>query len=293
MIQIENLFYTYPPDNVALRDVSLSVSDGDFIAIMGQNGAGKTTLIKHLNGLLKPQRGSVLVNGLDTRTESVARLSKVVGFVFQNANHSLFAETVEKELEFTLRNFNVSPEEIPVRAQKVLTEFDLVQYRTRSPFSLSGGEQKRLALAAILCVNPPIIVLDEPTIGQDSIQKRSLANLLGQFVSEKKTVIIVTHDIEFVAEYIPRTLVMSQGQIIADGPTDRILTDPWITEQTALRLPEITQLCRGVASEINGFPMNLTTVEQGLNAICSFFDHHFKDKRELARRSIDTDRRDH
>ena len=225
MIEIENLTYVYPPNNPALQDLSLMLPDGEFVAIMGQNGAGKTTLIKHLNGLLKPQHGTVLINGKNTRTESVAFLSKIVGFVFQNANHSLFSETVENELLFTLKNFNIDEDKIPIIIENTLQEYNLTQYRDRSPFSLSGGEQKRLALAAILCVDPTIIVLDEPTIGQDALQKKRLAAILTKYVESKKTVIIVTHDIEFVAEYVPRTLVMANGRIVADGPTQAILTD--------------------------------------------------------------------
>lgn len=242
---------------------------------MGQNGAGKTTLIKHFNGLLKPQIGTVRVDGIDTRTSTVAQLAKKVGFVFQNANHSLFAESVEQELSFTLHNFNVPEEEIPLTITKTLEQFHLEKYRLKSPFTLSGGEQKRLALAAVLCVNPKILVLDEPTIGQDAIQKKSLMRLLKKQVAQGRTVIIVTHDIEYVAEHIPRTIIMAHGEIIGDGPTESLLTQSNIIKETGLYPPELTRLSQSLTEIVPQFPTRITKIKQIYDAILQFFKFDF------------------
>ncbi|MEM3716029.1 MAG: ABC transporter ATP-binding protein, partial [Candidatus Bathyarchaeia archaeon] len=167
MIEVEDVYFTYPNGVEALKGVSLKIYDGEFIAIMGQNGAGKTTLVKHFNGLLKPTRGRVLVDGVDTRHTTVASLARKVGFVFQNPDHQLFSETVEEEISFALRNFGFDENVIRERVEWALNLLDLAQYRKASPFMLSGGERKRVALASVLAWDPDILVLDEPTIGQD------------------------------------------------------------------------------------------------------------------------------
>ena len=173
MILVEGVWFTYPDGPTALRGVSLKVNNGERVAIMGENGAGKTTLVKCFNGLLKPQKGVILVNGLDTRKATVAELSRRVGFVFQNADDQLFSDTVFSEVAFALRNFGFPKNQVRSRVGKILRILDLDRYRNASPFSLSGGERKRVSLASTLCFDPETIVLDEPTIGQDGSQKKN------------------------------------------------------------------------------------------------------------------------
>ncbi|MDI9644236.1 MAG: ABC transporter ATP-binding protein [Candidatus Verstraetearchaeota archaeon] len=242
MISVEGVTYSYGGDVVALDGVSLEVGDSELLAIVGENGAGKTTLVKHLNGLLKPQKGKVFVGGIDTKETTVARIARKVGLVFQNPDHQLFAETVEKELAFALTNFGASPEEIRSRVEWALAEFSLVKYRDRSPFTLSGGEKKRVSLASVLCYDPEIIVLDEPTTGQDNLQKTRLAGLLTKLNRQGKTVIVVTHDIEFVADFIPRVVVMSRGKIIADGKAEEVLVAKEVMESSSLLPPQLAEL---------------------------------------------------
>jgi len=225
MIEVERLTYVYPSDTVALRDVSLTVEGGEFVAIMGENGAGKTTLIKHFNGLFKPSEGSVTIDGVDTREKSVAELSRDVGLVFQNPDHQLFSETVEEEISFALRNFGYDE-----------------RYRDSSPFMLSGGERKRVALASVLAWNPRCVVLDEPTIGQDQMQKNKLGELIMQLNTQGRTVVIVSHDIEFVADCAPRVVLMAGGRILADGAASEVLTDPDKIVAASLVPPQVTQL---------------------------------------------------
>jgi len=242
MIEVERLTYVYPSDTVALRDVSLTVEGGEFVAIMGENGAGKTTLIKHFNGLFKPSEGSVTIDGVDTREKSVAELSRDVGLVFQNPDHQLFSETVEEEISFALRNFGYDEDVVERRTAWALNLLDLERYRDSSPFMLSGGERKRVALASVLAWNPRCVVLDEPTIGQDQMQKNKLGELIMQLNTQGRTVVIVSHDIEFVADCAPRVVLMAGGRILADGAASEVLTDPDKIVAASLVPPQVTQL---------------------------------------------------
>lgn len=242
LIEAEDVYFTYPNGVEALRGVWAKIDDGEFIAIMGQNGAGKTTLVKHFIGLLKPTKGRVLVDGVDTRSISVAQLARKVGFVFQNPDHQLFSETVEEEIAFALKNFGFDEKTIRERVDWALNLLDLTRYRKTSPFMLSGGERKRVALASVLAWDPKILVLDEPTIGQDAYQKEKLRHFIIHLNQQGKTVIVVTHDIEFVAECEPRVILMANGRIIADGEAREVLTDPALMKEASLIPPEITQV---------------------------------------------------
>lgn len=242
MIEAENVHFTYPNGVEALKGVSLTIKNGEFVAIMGENGAGKTTLVKHLNGLLKPTKGTVHIDGVNTTKVSVATLARNVGFVFQNPDHQLFSETVEEEIAFALKNFGFKEKTTKKRVTWALNLLGLTQYRKTSPFMLSGGERKRVALASILAWNPKILMLDEPTIGQDYRQKENLLQFILQMKAQRKTIIIVTHDVEFVAECSPRVLLMREGRIVADGEAPKVLTSPEILTQASIVPPQITQI---------------------------------------------------
>ncbi|MCD6242925.1 ABC transporter ATP-binding protein [Candidatus Bathyarchaeota archaeon] len=242
MIEVKNVYFTYPNGVEALKGVSLKIDRGDFVAIMGQNGAGKTTLVKHFNGLLKPTKGDVFVDGINTRDESVATLARKVGYVFQNPDHQLFCETVEQEIAFALKNFGFKEELIEKRVKWALNLLGLTQYRESSPFMLSGGERKRVALASVLAWDPEVVVLDEPTIGQDYMQKERLRQFIMQLRSQGKTVVIVTHDVEFVADCNPRIVLMANGKILADGPAEEILTNSNLLAKASVISPQITQI---------------------------------------------------
>jgi energy-coupling factor transport system ATP-binding protein len=242
MIEAENVHYSYPSKVEALKGVSLTIKDGEFVAIMGQNGAGKSTFVKHFNGLLKPSLGTVKVDGVETTKSSVATLARNVGFVFQNPDHQLFSETVEEEISFALKNFGFDAKVIEERVTWALNLLSLSQYRKTSPFLLSGGERKRVALASVLAWDPKTLVLDEPTIGQDHEQKEKLQQFIMQMQSQGKTVVTVTHDVEFVAECNPRVVLMKEGRIAADGVGCKILTDPATLELSSIVLPQIAQV---------------------------------------------------
>ncbi len=241
MIEVKDLHFEYDGKEV-LHNVNLRVTDGEFVAIMGENGAGKTTLVKHFNGLLKPTRGEVLVDGLSTKKSTVAALSRYVGLVFQNPDHQLFSETVFQEVAFSLINFGYPEETIKKRVKLILETLDLASYTEDSPFLLSGGERKRVALASVLVSDPKYVILDEPTIGQDHQQKDKLRNFIIQLNSQGRTVVIVTHDVEFVVECRPRVILLSRGSIIADNPYDVIFSDNELIEKASLASPQIAML---------------------------------------------------
>ena len=242
MIEAKDVCYTYPNGVQALDGVSLTIENGEFVALMGQNGAGKTTLVKHFNGLLKPSKGDVLIDGVNTTDVSVAALARKVGLVFQNPDHQFFSESVKKEVSFALKNFGYDEGSIEKRVDWALSLLDLAEYREVSPFMLSGGERKRVALASILAWDPKIVILDEPTIGQDHAQKDRLRQFIIQLNAQGKTVVIVTHDIEFVVECKPRVVLMANGKIIADGDTNRVLTDKDLVARASLVLPEVARI---------------------------------------------------
>ncbi len=264
MIEVHDLWYSYN-EVIALRGISLKIERGEIVAIMGENGAGKTTLIKHFNGLLKPMKGYVKVFGIDTRKATVAELSRRVGLVFQNPDHQLFAETVEEEVAFALKNFGYPENVIKKRVEWALKLLDLYDLKDQSPYALSGGERKRVAIASILSYDPDIIVFDEPTVGQDYAQKERLAQLIKLLWSRGKTIIVVTHDVEFVAENFPRVILMSRGKIIADDNTRRVLTNLSLIKKAKLNPPQITQ----IAFELSdlGVPKDIMWIHEARDAI--------------------------
>jgi energy-coupling factor transport system ATP-binding protein len=265
IVQIKDISYSYSGGVDALLGVSLTIKRGEYVAIMGENGAGKTTLVKHFNGLLRPKSGIVILDGEDVSGKSVASLARKVGLVFQNADDQLFAEDVEGELSFALRNFGYEESVIKERVDWALNILDLQRYKKSSPFILSGGERKRVALASILAWNPDVLVLDEPTIGQDYGQKERLKHFLIQLRTQGKTVVIVTHDVEFVAESKPRIILMAQGRIIADGTTKNIMTDDKSLEASSVSPPEVTKLFMKLTKY--GFPRDVLDVDEAFDLL--------------------------
>jgi len=260
MIEVRDVYYSYPSGVQALSGVTVTIRDREFVAVMGENGAGKSTLVKHFNGILKPSKGEVLVDGVPTTKASVAQLSRDVGLVFQNPDHQLFSETVEEEIAFGLRNFGFGEKEIEERTNWVLNLLDLMRYRKSSPFVLSGGERKRVALAAVLAWNPKVIVLDEPTVGQDYSQKERLRQFVLEVSGQGRTVVMVTHDVEFVADCSPRVIVMSRGHIVGDGEAVEVLTDLELLSKASVLPPQVTQLL-GQLSDL-GLPRKILDLSE-------------------------------
>ena len=270
MILVEGVSFKYPSGVEALKGVFLTVKDGEFIAIMGQNGAGKTTLVKHFNGLLKPSSGTIRVDGVETTKTTIASLSKTVGFVFQNPDHQLFSETVEQEIAFALKNFGFEEAVVEKQITWALNLLSLEQYRKTSPFMLSGGERKRVALASVLAWDPQILILDEPTIGQDHEQKEKLRQFILQLQTQGKTVVIVTHDVEFVAECNPRVILMNEGKIVADGEGKEILTNTAALVESSIVLPQVAQIFKKL--EPLGFPSNVIDIYEAKDLLLNAWE---------------------
>ena len=239
---MKNVDFIYPNGTQALKNISLNVDKGEFLAIMGQNGAGKTTLIRTLNGLLRPSQGVIYIEGEDISLKTVATLSKRVGIIFQNPMHQLFSNTIEDELKFSLKNLELNKEEITENINNFLEKFNLSKYRDRSPLNLSGGESKKLAIASIICRDPRILVFDEPTLGQDAKEIKFFIDLINHELTKNITIVIVTHNVEFTIEYVPRTVLMAQGKIIADGPTKDVLSNEILLKESSLVMPQVYQL---------------------------------------------------
>lgn len=235
IIKIENLYYQYPTrDNFAIDDVSLAIQPGEFVAIIGQNGSGKTTLIKHLNGLLKPTSGRVVVDGHLTTNSPTSELAKFVGYVFQNPDHQIFAETVRDEVAFGPKNLGFSDERIKTLSLKVLGEMGLAGLEEEMPFQLSRGQRQRLAVASVLAMEPSILIIDEPTTGQDWKESIALMELVRELNENGHTCIVTTHNMNLVSLFARRVIVMRKAKIILDGLTQDIfryvpeLKDAWI-----------------------------------------------------------------
>lgn len=259
VIEVEKLWHVYPGGPAALKNVSLRVNEGEFVAIMGRNASGKTTLVKHFNNLLKPTRGMVAVDGIDTRKATIAELARKVGFVFQNPNDHLFADTIEEEIAFTLKNLGFENGEIRQRVGEILERFKLQEYRKQYPRSLSGGEKQRAALASVLVIQPKILILDEPTRGIEYRLKRELMTFLNKYTSQGNTVILVTHDVETVAEHADRVILLSEGEIVVDGNKRDILS------KALLFSPQINRLVQ--AFDKYGVPDNILTVDELLQTL--------------------------
>ena len=219
-VTIEDLVHRYPTGIEAVRGVSLSIEPGEAVAILGQNGSGKTTLVKHLNGLLRPASGRVLLDGAPTADRSIADLAGTVGFVFQNPDEQLFERSVEREVAFGPRNLGIAAGELPGLVAASLAAVGLTEERSTNPYDLDLSRRKLVALAGVLAMNPAVLVLDEPTTGQDEDGIEQVGAVIESARSVGRTVIAITHDMEFAATRFARIVVMRDGVIVADGPPD-------------------------------------------------------------------------
>lgn len=241
-IRIEDLHHTYPSGVHALRGISCLIPAGEQVAVVGQNGSGKTTLVKHLNGLLKPERGSVLIGGWSTGDQTVARLASRVGYVFQNPDEQLFTKTVHQEVSFGPRNLGYTEEKIQDLVEQSLEITDLTGERDTNPYDLSPTWRKMVALASIIAMDTPIVIFDEPTTGQDAVSIARIGEVVDMLREKGKTLITISHDIDFCAEHFQRVIAMAEGQILLDGPAQDVLGQPDILATTYVDPPQLTRL---------------------------------------------------
>lgn len=243
-IAAENLHFRYPASSYALADVSIEIPDGQFIALVGQNGSGKTTLAKQFNGLLRPERGRVAINGTDIADRETADLASTIGYCYQNPDHQIFAATVFEEIEFGPRNLGVPEEEVVRRTRRLL---DLVRLRSESdryPFSLGRGQRQKLAVASVLAMEPRIVIVDEPTTGLDWQGGEAMMAVMAELHRDGRTIVIITHDMNIVAEYAQRVVVMANGRIVADGEPADVFVQESALREAYLRPPQAFRIAR-------------------------------------------------
>lgn len=259
-IQIGNMSYRYADGTEALTDINLTIGIGEFIALIGQNGSGKTTLSKCLNGLFKPTTGTITVEGLNTKQSAVVQMVRRVGYVFQNPDHQLFNATCYDEIAYGPRNIELEREEVDARVQEAARVVGLPEsLYGEHPFFLPKGMRQRVAIASILALRPKVIIVDEPTTGQDAQQSLEIMDFLVELNRQGHTVIIITHDMPIVARYARRVIAMAGGRILADGPTADIFGQQDVLEKASLEPPQITQLAQQTQSL--GFDPGTLSVE--------------------------------
>jgi len=245
-ITLEAVRFAYGPQVVALDGVDLTIETGEQVAILGENGAGKTTLAKHLNGLLKPDAGQVRIGDWATSQHTPADLAARVSYVFQNPDDQLFERTVEAEVAFGPRNLGLPAEEVERRVKAVLDLVGLTGRAGTHPYDLQPTERKLVALAATLAMETPIVVIDEPTTGQDAAGLRVLAGVLDQIKSAGRTVVVISHDIDFCCEHLSRAVLMADGRVLADGSMTQVLARTDLLARAAVEQPQMMRLAESL-----------------------------------------------
>jgi len=262
IIEVRNISHHYEGSSTAALDhVSLTICRGEFVAFIGQNGAGKTTLAKMFNGILTPTGGQVIVDGHETRAAGLDILARIVGYVYQNPDHQIFSNTVKEEVAFGPRNLGLSPAEIDQAVQHALELVEMQAEADAYHILLQRGQRQKVAVASVIAMGSPVLVVDEPTTGLDLRGSLGIMHLLRQWNEAGRTIIIITHDMNIVAEFAPRTLVLAQGRILADGPTRQVLTDQELLAQAFIKPPQITRLAQNLNGRF-GFPRDVLTVKE-------------------------------
>ena len=240
ILEVVDLAFTYPDGTRALQGLTFSVAEGEAVAIVGANGAGKSTLLHHLNGTASPARGTVSIDGLPVAGPNLTEIRKRVGMVFQDPDDQLFMPTVAEDVAFGPLNLGLDADEVAARVKGALATVDALALAAKPPYRLSQGEKRRVAIATALAMEPAILVMDEPTSGLDPRSRRHLCRLLQVF---EHTKIIATHDLDLVIDLCPRTLVLHEGRLMADGPTREIFMDEGLLALCHLEQPFSMQGC--------------------------------------------------
>ena len=279
-MRLEHVSYIYSPDNAfrkqALKDINLEIHDGEFIGLIGHTGSGKSTLIQHLNGLIRATEGKIYYNDQDIYASDyrMTDLRSHVGLVFQYPEHQLFEMTVLKDVCYGPKNLGLSDDEAKKRAKEALTMVSIAEKEyEKSPFELSGGQKRRVAIAGVLAMHPDILVLDEPTAGLDPKGRNDILDQISSLHKQTGiTVILVSHSMEDVAKYVDRIIVMNRGQVFMDGTPKAIFDRSDVLESVGLAAPQVTYVMRCLHSIYPDMPMDATTVEEAKTDILKYLE---------------------
>ena len=279
IMKLENINYIYNPntpfEKKALDNINLSIDKGDFIGLIGHTGSGKSTLVQHLNGLIKPTSGKIIVDGVDigSKNADLKKLRQKVGLVFQYPEHQLFEETIYKDIAFGPKNLGLDEEEIHERVKRAmeLVGLDFDNLKDRSPFELSGGQKRRVAIAGVLAMKPEVLILDEPTAGLDP---RGRDEILGKiqelYENEGITIVLVSHSMEDIARLVNKIIVMHNGKIAMEGSTREIFKQTEELEKIGLGIPEITRFMREYKLKGNNINDDVLTVEEAKEELINY-----------------------
>lgn len=260
LIECQDVWYTYPDGTEALKGVNLTVRKGDFVGLIGKNGSGKTTIAKIIKGLYTPTKGKVLIAGKDLNKKSGSDRAKTVGYVFQNPDDQIFCRTVRDEISFGLKYMKIPKSETDRLVNKAASTMELEEYLGANPFNLSQGLRQRVAIASMLVFEPEVFIIDEPTTGQDFARAKIIMDVTKALHEAGITILIVTHDMELIAEYANRLVVMMEGKILLEGSTKEVFAQPEMLKQSSIKPPQITSL--GQALTKYGVPPDILTVDE-------------------------------
>jgi len=242
ILEIKNLHYRYGNGEAALNGVSVDIREGEKIAVVGSNGAGKSTFFLNTNGVLTPDEGEIVYRGTVIHKKNLKELRKNIGIVFQDADNQIVASTVLAEVGFGPMNLKLPKQEVLERVEEALSYMNILEYKDRAPHYLSGGEKKRVSIADIIAMKSEIIIFDEPTAGLDPLNSEMLEEVLEKLSAEGKTMLISTHDVNFVYRWAERVIVFSQGRLIADGTPLEIFQNKVVLEQANLKQPTLMEV---------------------------------------------------
>ena len=270
-IEVRHLTHTYSQGSAfqatAIMDVNLTIQDGEFIGVIGHTGSGKSTLVQHLNGLLTPTSGQVLIDGEDMNQKGVdrRRIRQKVGLVFQYPEYQLFEEPIAKDIAFGPKNLGLSPEEVDRRVRRAMewVHLDYDRYAQRSPFELSGGQMRRVAIAGVLAMESKVLILDEPTAGLDPRGRDRILDMVKQLHAQGGvTVIMVSHSMDDISRLATRLIVMNKGRLVADGTPRELFRQVGMMESVGLGVPQATKLCALLRKRGIDIPDDLYTIDQ-------------------------------
>ena len=275
-IEVKKISYIYMPkspyERLALDDVAITIPEGKITAIAGHTGSGKSTLIQHLNGLISPSQGCVLVDGVDIsgKGKEAREARRSVGMVFQYPEHQLFEETVEQDIAFGPKNYGLTPEEVKERVRFAMdfVQLDYEEYSQRSPFQLSGGQMRRTAIAGVVALRPKYLVLDEPTAGLDPKGREELMQrILKLHRQEKNTIVLVSHSMDDIARFADNVVIMNRGRVLMEGTPREVFVREDFIRQAGLEVPQITNIVKALKSGGMDIPSDIYTMDEAVEAI--------------------------